>query len=112
VIAGILLNRLRDDHPLQADATLQYILGYQTSEKTWWKKALYDEDKKLKSPFNTYTNLGLPPKPIANPGLAAIGAIAAPAQTDFYYYIHDKEGGVHYATTLVEHNANIRAYLQ
>lgn len=112
VIAGILLNRLKLDMPLQVDATLQYALGYQPFEKSWWKKELTDEDKKINSPYNTYTNTGLPPGPIANPGLAAMKAAIYPTATDYLYYIHDKTGAVHFAKTVEEHNANIQKYLQ
>jgi UPF0755 protein len=112
IIAGILLNRLRKDWSLQADATLQYILGYQSQEKSWWKKQLFNEDKKIKSPFNTYLNPGLPPQPICNPGLSAINALANPTTTDYMYYIHDTEGVAHYAVTLVEHEANVAKYLK
>ncbi len=112
VIAGILINRLKAGWPLQTDATLQYALGYQSKEKTWWKKSLYDEDKKINSPYNTYANTGLPPGPISNPGLAAIRAAIYPKQSDYWYYIHDPSGGVHYATTLDEHNANVEKYLR
>lgn len=112
VIAGILRKRLDADWPLQADATLQYALGYQTGEKTWWKKGLTDEDKKVKSPYNTYTNPGLPPRPIANPGLSSIKAVIYPKETDYWYYLHDPDGGVHYGRTLEEHNANIATYLR
>lgn len=112
VIAGILLNRLKAGWPLQADATLQYALGYQAGEKTWWKKALFEEDKKIRSPYNTYQNPGLPPGPISNPGLAAIRSVVYPKQTEYWYYLHDPSGVVHYATTLEEHNANIVKYLR
>jgi len=112
VIAGILLKRLKADWPLQADATLQYALGYQTGEKTWWKKGLNQEDKKVKSPYNTYLHPGLPPEPIANPGLASIKAVIYPKETDYWYYIHDLEGVVHYGRTLEEHNSNVAKYLQ
>ena len=112
VIAGILLNRLRDDHPLQVDATLQYVFGYQPEVKTWWKKDLSDQDKTVKSPYNTYANIGLPPNPIANPGLAALSAVAHPTKTLYWYYLHDKEGKAHYAETFEQHNANIEAYLR
>lgn len=112
VIAGILMNRLQAGWPLQADATLQYALGYQSKDKTWWKKSLYDEDKKINSPYNTYANPGLPPGPISNPGLASIRAAIYPKKTDYWYYLHDPAGGVHYATTLEEHNANIEKYLR
>jgi len=112
VIAGILLNRLKAGWPLQADATLQYALGYQSSERSWWKKALTEEDKKVRSPYNTYLNPGLPPGPISNPGLASIRAAIYPKVTDYWYYLHDPSGGVHYATDLDGHNANIEKYLR
>lgn len=112
VIAGILLKRLNAGWPLQADATLQYALGYQAGEKTWWKKALTEEDKKVRSPYNTYMNPGLPPGPISNPGSAAIRAVVYPKETKFWYYLHDPTGAVHYAATLDEHNSNIAKYLR
>lgn len=112
LIAGVLFNRLRDDHPLQADATLQYALGYQAQEKNWWKKTLYNEDKEIKSPYNTYKNIGLPPAPISNPGLESLRSVANPTGTDYYYYLHDPEGGVHFAKTLEEHNENVAKFLR
>lgn len=112
VIAGILLKRLKADWPLEVDATLQYALGYQSNEKTWWKKDLTAEDRLIKSPYNTYTNTGLPPGPICNPGLSSITAVVYPKDSGYWYYIHDTSGTVHYATTLEEHNANITKYLQ
>jgi UPF0755 protein len=112
VIAGILLNRIKLGMPLQVDATLQFALGYQPFEKTWWKKELTEDDKKINSLYNTYTNVGLPPGPICNPGLESITAAIYPAATDYLYYIHDKTGAVHYAKTVEEHDANIRKYLQ
>lgn len=112
IIAGILLNRLREGMPLQVDATLQYVLGYQSGEKTWWKKSIYNDDKTINSPYNTYQISGLPPAPICNPGLAAINAVAYPTETDYFYYIHDPQGMAHYAMTLDEHNENVATYLQ
>lgn len=112
VIAGILLNRIKLGMPLQVDATLQYALGYQPFEKTWWKKELSADDKKINSLYNTYTNVGLPPAPIANPGMASIKAAIYPANSDYLYYLHDKTGAAHYAKTVEEHNANIQKYLQ
>ncbi len=111
IIAGILFNRLHDTHPLQVDATLQYIAGYQSDQKSWWKKELSDLDKKTVSPFNTYLHTGLPPAPIANPGLSSIAAVAHPAVTDYFYYLHDNSGVAHFAKTLEEHNQNIAKYL-
>jgi UPF0755 protein len=112
VIAGILIKRYKNDWPLQVDATLQFALGYQPSEKTWWKKYLTVDDKKVQSPYNTYTHPGLPPGPIGNPGLASIKAVIYPTETDYWYYLHDESGGAHYGKTIDEHNANITKYLQ
>lgn len=112
VIAGILLKRLKAGWPLQADATLQYALGYQPFEKSWWKKSLTAQDKTVRSPYNTYRNPGLPPGPIANPGLASIRAVIYAAETDYWYYLHDDKGRVHYGRTIEEHERNIAAYLQ
>ena len=112
MIAGILLKRLKADWPLQVDASLQYVLGYQPAEKTWWKKSLFDDDKKIKSPYNTYTNPGLPPKPISNPGLESIKAVIYAGDSDYWYYLHDLAGGVHYGESVDEHNANIEKYLR
>ena len=111
VIAGILLNRLKADWPIQADATLQYALGYQMRERSWWKKELTAEDKELASPYNTYRYTGLPPGPIANPGIVSITSVTYPRQTEYWYYLHDPKGTVHYAKTLEEHNSNIAKYL-
>jgi len=112
VIAGVLLNRMKLDMPLQVDATLQYALGYQPFEKSWWKKELTDEDKKIASLYNTYIHPGLPPGPIANPGLASIKAAIYPTATDYLYYIHDRTAAVHFSRTVDEHNANIEKYLR
>jgi UPF0755 protein len=111
IIAGILFNRLKAKQSLQVDATLQYALAFQATEKTWWKKELTEDDKKIQSPYNTYINVGLPPKPISNPGIDAIMAVINPAASDYYYYLHDEKGIAHYAKTLDEHNANITKYL-
>ncbi len=112
VIAGILMNRLAKKMPLDVDASLQYIAGYSLAEKSWWKKALTDADKKIDSPYNTYKNVGLPPGPIANPGLSSVTAVAYPKKSDYIFYLHDPQGGIHYGKTLEEHEANIRKYLQ
>jgi UPF0755 protein len=86
-------------------------LGYQTKEKTWWKKELTDDDKLIDSPYNTYKNTGLPPGPIANPGIQAITSVIYPKRTDYMFYLHDGKGNVHYARTLEEHERNIDMYL-
>jgi len=112
VIAGILLKRLRSDWPLQTDATIQYALGYQPVQKTWWKREITDQDKKIRSAYNTYANKGLPPGPIANPGLASIQAVIYSADSDYWFYLHDPQAIVHYGRTIEEHEANIAKYLR
>lgn len=112
-IAGIILKRYMADWPLDLDASLQYILGYQPLEKTWWKNSLTDEDKKIDSPYNTYKNKGLPPEPICNPSLSSIEAVLnADPKTPYWYYLTDNNGVMHYSTTLEEHEANVQKYLQ
>ena len=110
-IAGILLKRLKKEWPLQTDATLQYALGYQSQEKTWWKKDLTQEDLQVNSLYNTYINQGLPPTAIANPGISAITAVLNAPETDYLYYVADKNGKSHFARTFEEHAANIAKYL-
>ncbi len=110
LVASVIHNRLKIDMPLQIDATIQYILGYQKDQKNWWKKDLTRDDLKIPSAYNTYANTGLPPTPIANPGLDVIQAAINPAQTNYLYYISDGSGKNHYAKTLDEHNANIKKY--
>jgi UPF0755 protein len=110
IVASVILNRLEIGMGLQIDATIQYALGYQELEKTWWKKSLTMEDLKLNSPYNTYKNVGLPPTPISNPGFSALEAVVNPASTNYLYYVSDKNGVNHYAATLAQHNANIVKY--
>lgn len=110
MIASVLENRLNIGMPLQVDASVQYALGYQPNEKDWWKKDLTTADLHIDSPYNTYLNPGLPPTPISNPGLNALTAILAPASTNYFYYISDKTGTLHFARTLDEQNANIRKF--
>jgi UPF0755 protein len=113
IVAGILLKRLRADWPLQLDATVQYALGYQPNIKTWWKKDLTEDDLKIVSAYNTYTNKGLPPGPICNPSLSSLtAAVNADPNTPYWYYLSDNRGVTHFAKTLEEHDANVRKYLQ
>ena len=110
LIASVFYNRLNVNMHLGADPTVQYALGYQESEGRWWKKALTFDDLKVASPYNTYVNLGLPPGPICNPGLASLQAVAAPAQSDFYFFVATGDGSHVFSRTFEEHNANIRKY--
>lgn len=111
IIAGILVNRLKDGIPLQVDATIQYAKGQDLAKKTWWAPVTQEEYISVKSPYNTYLHGGLPPGPIASPGLEAIRAAAEPATTEYYFYLHDTEGKIHYARTSEEHSRNIQEYL-
>lgn len=110
LVASVILNRVNQDMPLQIDATVQYVLGYQPSEHSWWKNELTSDDLKIKSPYNTYLVVGLPPGPISNPGFAALSAAAYPAKTNYLYYISDKYGHNHYEQTLDQHNADVQKY--
>ena len=110
LVASVLLNRFQIGMKLDIDATVQYALGYSTEEKTWWRKNLTFEDLKITSPYNTYRNAGLPPTPIANPGIEALRAVVNPADTNFLYYISDKTGHLHFAKTLNEQSANIKKF--
>lgn len=110
LVASVIMNRLSLGMALQIDATVQYALGYQAAQQNWWKKNLDASDLATPSSFNTYKNTGLPPHPIANPGLSALQAAINPAKTDYLYYISDKSGQNHYARMLSEHQANIQRY--
>lgn len=110
LVASVIINRLNLGMALQIDPTVSYALGYQVDTKTWWKKDLTSQDLKVDSPYNTYLNAGLPPTPISNPGLSAIEAALNPASTNYLYYYSDKNGHLHFATTLQGHEANIQKY--
>ncbi len=110
-VAGILQNRLDIGMPLQADATLQYIAGYNAVTQDWWSPPSVAV-KTSTSPYNTYLQPGMPPYPICNPSLNAIKAVLDPIASDDLFYIHDQTGVAHYSETLEEHNANIDKYLR
>lgn len=105
-ISGIIWNRLFIDMRLQIDATLQYVRGANKNEP-WWPVPV-PADKYLKSPFNTYQNIGLPPEPIANPSIDAIIAALNPRETDCLFYFHDDDGTFYCSETYEEHVAGLR----
>jgi UPF0755 protein len=111
MVSGILWNRIDDGIALNVDATLQYAKGFNQLEESWWSVPL-SADKKVDSAYNTYLHAGLPPQPIANPGLDAIKAALNPVESQNYYYLHDPQGNMHYAKSLDEHNRNIDRYLR
>ena len=107
LISGVIWNRLFADMSLDMDATLQYIRG--DENVGWWPK-VNPEDKKIKSPYNTYLNKGLPPAPIASPSILAIEAAFNPRKTPCFFYLHDKKGNIHCSKTYEEHKHNIDKY--
>lgn len=109
LISGIIWNRIFKEMPLQIDATLQYVKG--DEKKGWWPQ-VKSEDKYLKSPYNTYKIDGLPPGPIANPGIAAIEAALDPDDTKCLFYLHDRNRVIHCASTYEAHKKNVRYYLK
>lgn len=97
-IAQVFYNRLASDMPLGSDVTYQYI-----ADKTGVKR-----DPRLDSPYNTRIYKGLPPGPIATPGLKALLAVATPAQSDYLYFVSGDDDVTYFAKTLEEHEANVK----
>lgn len=104
IIADILWKRLDEGMPLQVDAVFPYIIGKNTFE-------LDQNDLATSSPYNTYRFRGLPAGPITNPGLDAIRAALNPMATDYWYYLSDRDGKMHYAVDFDAHRANRVKYL-
>lgn len=107
LIAAIIWNRWFKKMPFEIDATVQYALG---EPGNWWP-LIKPEDYQTDAPYNTYLHQGRPPAPICNPGLAAIEAVIYPKDSDYLYYLHDKEKQIHCALTYEEHLENIDRYL-
>jgi UPF0755 protein len=105
IVSGILWKRLDQDLPLQVDASLTYLNGKTSAELT-------QNDLKFDSPYNTYINKGLPPKPISNPGLDAINAALHPAVTPFMFFLTGDDGKMYYAKTFDDHKQNIQKYIK
>lgn len=114
-IAGVYLNRLAAGMKLEADPTVQYAMGYQAATDQWWKTPVFlEEYSNVDSPYNTYLYPGLPPGPIANPGLSSIQAALQPAQHEYLYFVALPDGsGRHvFAKTFEEHSVNVQKYLR
>ncbi len=101
VIAAVYYNRLRKGMLLQADPTVQYALGHHVG------RVLY-KDLAIKSPYNTYVNKGLPPGPIASPGVASLAAAASPANVQYLYFVASTDGHHEFRTTLEQHANAVR----
>ncbi len=100
IIASVIYNRLKIGMKLQIDATVEYALGGVLN--------LTDADLLVNNPYNTYVHYGLPPGPIANPGLLSIEAALHPATTNYYFYVakFDGSGGHYFSTTFAQQLAN------
>jgi len=104
LIGGVLVNRLRIGMRLQADPTIIYGLG-SAFDGNLKKNHLVDD-----GPYNTYTRAGLPPTPIAMPGLASLRSAMRPGKTDAFYYVSKNDGSSHFSRTLEEHNRAVARY--
>ena len=109
VVSSVLANRIRSNMRLQIDSSVEYgVSKGQGPLGRGLRRSELDRD----TPYNLYTRNGLPPGPIANPGLASIQAAVNPASTDFLYFVADGTGGHIFAATLAEHNANVAKWRQ
>lgn len=104
-VAGVYLNRLKINMPLQADPTVQYAKGS-------WGPITVADYRSVVSPYNTYLNSGLPPTPISNPGLKSLQAVKSPADHDYIFFFHTSDGKTYYSRTNEEHVANKNLYLR
>ena len=102
-IAGVFYNRLEIGMPLQSDATIQYIFDER-------KHIVSYSDLKIDSPYNSYLNKGLPPTPIANPGIKSIEAALDPEDNDYLYFVATVDGGNNYSKTYDEHLKYVKEY--
>lgn len=105
-IAGVYINRLKKNMPLQADPTIKFALGDFSIKRIWTKQL------EVKSPYNTYKNIGLPPGPICCPSISSIDAVLNYESHQYLYFCaKDDFSGYHvFAKTLAEHNRNADAY--
>jgi UPF0755 protein len=109
-VAAVFINRLREGMRLQSDPTIIYgLFGGKGRPADW---ALTNDAVDKATPYNTYQITGLPPTPIANPGRAALEAVANPSRTNDLYFVADGTGGHAFAATLDEHNRNVARWRQ
>jgi len=109
LVAAVIRNRLEKRMALQMDPTVIYGL-WRTQGK--FSGNLHKVDLQHDTPWNSYTRKGLPPTPICNPGAASLRAAANPADEDYLYFVADGSGGHAFASTLEEHNANVRQWMK
>jgi len=108
MIASVYLNRYAIGMKLDSDPTVQYAVGFNKQQATWWTNPLSIDDLQISSPYNTYLNIGLPPSPICNPSLSAIQAVVFPEESNYYYFRANCDGsGLHiFAESYDEHLQN------
>jgi len=104
LIAAVFVNRLKKGMMLQTDPTVIYGMG-EAFEGNIRKRDLQSD-----TPYNTYTRNGLPPTPIALPGLASLAAATAPAPSDALYFVARGDGSSHFSNSLPEHNRAVDKY--
>jgi UPF0755 protein len=111
LVASVFENRLAKNMPLMTDPSVIYGLELQGI----WRGAIYQSDLKRDTPYNTYLHAGLPPGPVANPGLRSLRAALNPAQTDYYYFVAagaNPQGRSLFSSTFDEHTHNVAGYRQ
>lgn len=108
MIASVFLNRLKLDMPLQCDPTTVYAALIENR----YRGVIHKSDLASENPYNTYVHAGLPPGPIANPGLASLKAVLNPPSTDFLYFVAKADGsGSHqFSAKLTEHEKAVLEY--
>lgn len=118
LVAGVIRNRLAKKMPLQIDATVSYgaclrrSIANNFSKNCDVSQVPVGAEIKIDSPYNSYKQFGLPPGPIANPGITAIQAVLNPTASDYLYYLSTRDGSqVIFSKTAAEHAANRRRYL-
>jgi UPF0755 protein len=104
MIAGVFVNRLKTGMLLQTDPTVIYGLGDKYDGK------IHKKDLETDTPYNTYTRAGLPPTPIALPGVESLAAALTPAKTDALYFVSRGDGTSHFSANLNEHNKAVNQY--
>ncbi len=105
IISSVFLNRMAINQKLESDPTIQYALGFNKDQLTWWKNPLTTGDLTVNSPYNTYLVNGLPPSPISSPGLTAMKAVGSPPSSKYYFFRAKCDGsGYHnFSQTFDEH---------
>jgi UPF0755 protein len=108
LVSGVFVNRLAQNMPLATDPSVVYAALLDGD----YRGTIYASDLQNPSPYNTYRHPGLPPGPIANPGIAALKAALSPAHTDYLYFVADAQGHSRFSATLKEHADQVQQYRQ